>query len=139
MFGDPIFAVAQSFVGRGVIGKIEVIGNHLGYIPYIPVLLQGLLYGVKETDCCGCDVVKCLGCQPPSTSDIVCSKAKPEKCYTYNPQAAHAEGTGCWESACPENASDAPADEVGGGGEGGGGERGEKGRERTRKIKKKGE
>merc|ERR1712048_1035869 len=73
---------------------------------------KGLKYGVKEVDCCGCEVVKCLDCEPPSTSDVVCSKAKPMKCYTYNSQAAHAPVTGCWESSCPENPSDAPADDV---------------------------
>merc|ERR1712048_462048 len=73
---------------------------------------KGLLYGVKEVDCCGCPVVKCVECQAPTPKETICSKAKPAKCYTYNPQAAHAADTGCWESACPENQSDAPADEV---------------------------
>ena len=67
---------------------------------------------MKEVDCCGCPVVKCVKCQAPTLKADICGTAKLDKCYTYNPQAAHAADTGCWESACPENPSDAPADEV---------------------------
>jgi len=72
---------------------------------------KGLKYGIKEVDCCGCNVVKCLDCAPPTDEATICPKTYPAKCYTYNPQATNQAVTACFESACPANPSDAPADE----------------------------
>jgi len=69
---------------------------------------KGLKYGIKEVDCCGCEVVKCLPCAAPTDEATLCPNTQ---CYTYNGQAVHQPVTGCFEAACPANPSDAPADE----------------------------
>ena len=67
-------------------------------------------------DCCGCDAIKCVECEPPEPRENACPRgkgARPEDCYTYVKEDHYAkDDSKCFVSRCTENASDAPADEV---------------------------
>ena len=78
--------------------------------------ISGILFGVLMKDCCDCDAVKCIKCEPPETREESCPRgpgARPENCYTYEEKAYYAEEAhSCWRSRCIVNCSDAPVDEV---------------------------
>ena len=79
-------------------------------------LPPGFLYGIKEVDCCGCEVVKCLPCEEPAPKEEACPKgdgARPGNCYSYTKNDHFAEDLDqCYRSQCGEKASDAPPDRV---------------------------
>jgi len=77
---------------------------------------KGFLYGVFEVDCCGCNAVKCVDCEPVETKVEKCPSgggARPIECYDYTKNDHFAESADkCYKSECVEKASDAPTDET---------------------------
>ena len=70
----------------------------------------GLKYGILETDCCDCPVVKCINCQSTTVEEKLCPRgkgARPKDCYNYTQNYEHDTNTGCWLSHCTEKSSDA--------------------------------
>ena len=79
------------------------------YKSYISPSL-GLKYGILETDCCDCPVVKCLNCKSVTPEAESCPRgagARPADCYRYTKHHSHASEDGCWKSHCTEKSSDA--------------------------------
>ena len=77
---------------------------------------EGKKFGTLVKDCCECNVVKCLPCEPPAKKKDVCPSgkgARPLKCYTYTKNHHYAKDeTKCYRPTCVENSSDAPKDQV---------------------------
>ena len=72
--------------------------------------LVGLKYGILDTDCCDCQVVKCVDCKSTTTEDKICPRgegAKPADCYKYTQNYEQDKTTGCWSSHCEAKSSDA--------------------------------
>ena len=73
-------------------------------------------YGILVTDCCDCEAVQCLDCDPPESEESLCpsgSGARPKDCYSYTKYATYARPPSeCFRSNCIENVADSPVDEV---------------------------
>ena len=78
-------------------------------------------YGILTKDCCGCDALQCIDCEPPERKEDLCPVdknaslplQKPLDCYNYNAHHRYAaDHTSCWQPQCLERPSDAPNDEV---------------------------
>lgn len=75
---------------------------------------KGTEFETIITDCCDCEVVKCVDCPAPADEESTCPRgngARPAQCYTYTKNNHYAnDDKQCWEPGCVEKASDAPAD-----------------------------
>ena len=69
--------------------------------------LAGKKYGRLIKDCCDCDVLQCIDCEPPQPKADLCPGQKPIDCYNYNPRHHHADDTtSCWIPQCDEKPRD---------------------------------
>ena len=81
--------------------------------PHIFFLSAGKKWATVVTDCCDCQVAKCIPCPAPAPRADVCPSARPANCYTYTPNATfNPDESKCYESSCTANPTDAPDNEV---------------------------
>ena len=96
-----LFKHSSLFITRGVWANRNA---------YNFIFLVGLKYGILDTDCCDCQVVKCVDCKSTTTEDKICPRgegAKPTDCYKYTQNHEQDKTTGCWSSHCEAKSSDA--------------------------------
>ena len=67
----------------------------------------GKKYGKLIKDCCDCDVLQCIDCEPPQAKEELCPNQRPINCYTYEAHHEYAEDTtSCWKPQCLEKPRD---------------------------------
>ena len=69
----------------------------------------GYKYGIPEVDCCGCEIFKCMECEPIKEKQVACQR--PLKCFDYTLQP-NKNFHDCLEANCSAIESDAPQNEV---------------------------